>query len=45
MEEMPDLDKKMRHIFETAQKMKDGTMKPAVVYNSIEDFAARKRAK
>ncbi len=32
-------EQKMRDIFETAQKMKNGTMTPAKVYNSIDEFA------
>ena len=36
-----DREEKMRNIFETAQKLKNGTIKPAKVYNSIDEFANR----
>jgi hypothetical protein len=36
-------EEKMRNIFETAQKMKNGTIKPAKVYESITDFATELR--
>ena len=39
MAEIINQEEKMRNIFETAQKMKNGTIKPAKVYDSIEDFA------
>lgn len=32
-------EEKMRNIFETVQKLKNGTMKPAKVYDSIDEFA------
>jgi hypothetical protein len=32
------LDEKMQNIFETAQKMKKGEIKPDVSYDSIESF-------
>ena len=32
------VDKKMQNIFETAQKMKKGEIKPYVSYESIESF-------
>ncbi len=32
-------EEKMRNIFETAQKMKSGAIKPAKIYNSIDEFA------
>jgi len=38
-------EEKMRNIFETAQKMKNGTIKPAKVYDSIEDFATMQKRK
>lgn len=38
------MEEKMRDIFETAQKMKNGTIKPAKEYDSIDDFIkARKK--
>lgn len=39
METIQNREDKMRTIFETAQKMKNGTMKPAKVYDSIDAFA------
>ena len=39
MAEIVNQEEKMRNIFETAQKIKNGTIKPAKVYDSIEDFA------
>ncbi len=41
MQEIANREEKMRNIFETAQKMKNGTIKPARVYNSIEEFAKK----
>jgi len=32
-------EEEMRNIFETAQKMKNGTITPAKIYNSIDEFA------
>ncbi len=34
-------EEKMRSILETAQKLKNGTMKPAKVYGSIDEFASK----
>ena len=39
MQEIVNREEKMRNIFETAQKMKNGTIKPAKIYNSIDEFA------
>lgn len=39
MQEIVNREEKMRKIFETAQKMKDGTIKPAKTYDSIDEFA------
>ena len=41
MTEIVNKEEKMRNIFETAQKMKSGTIKAAKVYDSIDDFALR----
>lgn len=38
MAEIINKEEKMRDIFETAQKMKNGTIKTAKVYDSIEDL-------
>jgi len=43
--EIVNREEKMRNIFETAQKMKNGTIQPAKVYNSIEDFASELKSK
>lgn len=43
MQEIINKEEKMRNIFETAQKMKNGTIKAAKVYDSIEDFATKLR--
>jgi len=43
MAEIVNQEEKMRNIFETAQKMKNGTIKPAKVYDSIEDFETQLR--
>ena len=45
MQEIINKEEKMRDIFETAQKVKNGTIKPAKVYDSIEDFAQKLRSK
>lgn len=45
MQKIVNQEEKMRNIFETAQKMKNGTIKPARVYNSIEDFASELKSK
>lgn len=41
MQEIINKEEKMRNIFETAQKMKNGTIKAAKVYDSIDDFATK----
>ncbi len=41
MQEIINREDKMRNIFETAQKMKNGTIKPAKIYNSIDEFAKK----
>ena len=38
MQEIINREEKMQNIFETAQKMKNGTVKPAKIYNSIDEF-------
>jgi len=43
MQEIVNKEEKMRNIFETAQKMKNGTIKSAKVYDSIDDFASRSK--
>ena len=40
MQEIVNREEKMRKIFETAQKMKDGTITPAKTYN-IGEFAKK----
>jgi hypothetical protein len=45
MQEIINREEKMRNIFETAQKMKNGTIKPAKVYNSIDEFANKLKTK
>ena len=37
MQQITNKDEKIRKIFETAQKMKDGTIKPTRIYN-IDEF-------
>ena len=39
MYEIANREEKMRKIFETAQKMKNGTITPAKTYDSIDEFA------
>ena len=41
MAEIVNQEEKMRNIFETAQKMKNGTIKAAKVYDSIDDFTKK----
>ena len=41
MQEIINREEKMQKIFETAQKMKNGTIKPAKVYDSIDEFAKK----
>lgn len=45
MQQIINREEKMRNIFETAQKLKNGTMKPAKVYNSIDEFAKHLKTK
>jgi len=45
MQQIVDREEKMRNIFETAQKLKNGTMKPAKVYDSIDEFAKQLKTK
>jgi len=45
MQDIINREEKMRNIFETAQKMKNGKITPAKVYDSIEDFAKKRRSK
>ena len=39
MDEIANKEEKMQRIFETAQKIKNGTTTPAKTYNSIDEFA------
>ena len=39
MDEIANSEEKIQKIFETAQKMKNGTITPAKTYNSIDEFA------
>ncbi len=39
MQKIVKREEKMRKIFETAQKMKNGTITPAKTYDSIDEFA------
>lgn len=41
MQPILNREEKMRNIFETIQKVKNGTIKPAKIYNSIDEFAER----
>ena len=41
MQEIINREEKMQNILETAQKMKNGTIKPAKVYDSIDEFAKK----
>jgi hypothetical protein len=43
MQEIVNREEKMRNIFETAQKMKNGKMMPAKVYDSIDAFAKQRK--
>ena len=45
MHHIHNQEEKMRAIFETAQKMKNGTIKPAAVYDSIDDFIQKYKSK
>ena len=40
MQKIINKDEKMRQIFETVQKVKNGTIKTAKRYNSIDEFVA-----
>ena len=40
MERMGTIDEEMRESFEIVQKMKAGIIKPAKIYDSIDEFAA-----
>ena len=43
MAEIINQEQKMRNIFETAQKMKNGTIKTAKSYNSIDDLIQERK--
>lgn len=45
MQQIINREEKMRNIFETAQKLKNGTIKPAKVYASIDEFAKQLKTK